>query len=54
MGIQTIAEWVEDEATLRRAAPIGIDYAQGYGIERPCLVGAAPLARRQPADTLPA
>lgn len=35
MGIQTIAEHVEDEAILARLAGIGVDYAQGYGIERP-------------------
>lgn len=35
MGIQTIAEYVEDDAILARLAEIGVDYAQGYGIERP-------------------
>lgn len=35
MGIQTIAEYVEDEAILARLQEIGVDYAQGYGIERP-------------------
>lgn len=35
MGIQTIAEYVEDEAILARLSEIGVDYAQGYGIERP-------------------
>lgn len=35
MGLQTIAEYVEDELILAKLAEIGVDYAQGYGIERP-------------------
>lgn len=35
MGIQTIAEFVESEAILARLQEIGVDYAQGYCIERP-------------------
>ncbi len=35
VGIQTIAEFVEDDATRERLREIGIDYAQGYGIARP-------------------
>lgn len=35
MGIQTIAEFVEDEETLSILGLIGIDYAQGYGIGKP-------------------
>lgn len=35
MGIQTIAEYVENDAILARLAEIGVDYAQGYGIEKP-------------------
>ncbi|HJU40525.1 MAG TPA: EAL domain-containing protein [Tahibacter sp.] len=35
MGKATIAEMVEDEATLADARAIGIDYAQGYAISRP-------------------
>lgn len=35
MGMQTIAEHVENDAILGRLAEIGVDYAQGYGIERP-------------------
>jgi EAL domain-containing protein (putative c-di-GMP-specific phosphodiesterase class I) len=41
MGMQTIAEFVEDQATLGALAVIGVDYAQGYGIAKP-----------QPLDTL--
>ena len=35
MGKKTIAEWVENEATLERLEEIGVDYAQGYVIDRP-------------------
>ena len=35
MGIQTIAESVENEEALRALAEIGVDYAQGFGISRP-------------------
>ena len=35
MNIKTIAEFVEDNAILQTLQQIGINYAQGYGIERP-------------------
>jgi diguanylate cyclase (GGDEF)-like protein/PAS domain S-box-containing protein len=35
MGIQTIAEWVEDEATVALMREIGVDYVQGFGVARP-------------------
>jgi len=35
MDIKTIAEFVEDEATLEAVRKIGIDYAQGYKIAKP-------------------
>ena len=35
MGIQTIAEFVENDVILNKLQQIGIDYAQGYGIEMP-------------------
>ena len=34
MGIQTVAEYVEDAATLAVVKDIGIDYAQGYAVGR--------------------
>jgi len=34
-GIETIAEGVEDQATLERLRAIGVDYAQGYWTGRP-------------------
>jgi diguanylate cyclase (GGDEF)-like protein len=35
LGKETIAEYVENEAIAERLRRIGVDYAQGYGIERP-------------------
>ena len=35
MGKKTIAEFVENEATLRALREIGLDYAQGFYIEKP-------------------
>jgi diguanylate cyclase (GGDEF)-like protein/PAS domain S-box-containing protein len=35
MGIETIAEYVENQATVELLAGMGVDYAQGYWIEKP-------------------
>jgi diguanylate cyclase (GGDEF)-like protein/PAS domain S-box-containing protein len=35
MGLKTIAEWVDTEATLNTLRGIGIDYVQGYFIDQP-------------------
>ncbi len=35
LGIQTIAEFVENDAILARLRELGVDYAQGYAIARP-------------------
>lgn len=35
MHLETIAEWVEDEATLTALHTIGVDFAQGFGIAKP-------------------
>nr|WP_271253711.1 EAL domain-containing protein [Pseudanabaena sp. Chao 1811] len=35
MNLKTIAEFVEDEAILKKLQEIGVDYAQGYVIARP-------------------
>ena len=35
LGIRTIAEFVEDDKTLEALKGAGIDYAQGFGIDRP-------------------
>jgi len=34
-GMQTIAEWAEDRATIEALAHVGVDYVQGFGIARP-------------------
>lgn len=34
-GVRTVAEWVEDEATLRAVESLGVDFAQGFGIAEP-------------------
>ena len=36
MGMKTIAEFVENEATLEMLQSLGVNYAQGYGIAKPC------------------
>lgn len=41
MGIKTVAEFVEDEKILQILATIGVDYAQGYLIAKPCLLAEA-------------
>ncbi|WP_179405171.1 EAL domain-containing protein [Burkholderia guangdongensis] len=35
LGMQSIAEWVEDAATLEELLSMGVDYVQGFGIARP-------------------
>ena len=35
MGMQTIAEFAENNAIIEKLKQIGVNYAQGYGIERP-------------------
>ncbi len=35
MGLQIIAEFVENDAILTRLKVLGVDYAQGYGISTP-------------------
>lgn len=35
VGLKTIAEFVEDEATLNKLKEIGVDFAQGFGIHKP-------------------
>ncbi len=32
LGLQTIAEWAEDQAAIEALKELGIDYAQGYGV----------------------
>jgi diguanylate cyclase (GGDEF)-like protein len=39
MGIQTVAEWVENDQMLTKVKHLGIDYAQGFGIAMPQPLG---------------
>jgi diguanylate cyclase (GGDEF)-like protein/PAS domain S-box-containing protein len=39
MGIQTIAEFVENNAILEKVTALGVSYAQGYGIDKPRPLG---------------
>jgi diguanylate cyclase (GGDEF)-like protein/PAS domain S-box-containing protein len=45
MGIQTIAEFVEDEETLEGLRALGVDYAQGYVVARPVEITDLPALR---------
>jgi EAL domain-containing protein (putative c-di-GMP-specific phosphodiesterase class I) len=38
-GIQTVAQHVEDHATLTMLGDLGFDYAQGYEISQPAPMG---------------
>ncbi len=38
MGIQTIAEFVENEEIFQKLQSLGVDYAQGYAIAKPCFL----------------
>jgi EAL domain-containing protein (putative c-di-GMP-specific phosphodiesterase class I) len=42
LGLQVVAEGVEDDATLASLQALGCDHAQGYGIARPMPAGAVP------------
>ena len=47
-GLQTVAEWVEDDATLAALRDIGVDHAQGWAVGRPLpLADVAWPARQQ-------
>lgn len=43
MGLQTVAEYVENDAILQRITALGVNFAQGYGIAKPApLIGSYP------------
>jgi len=45
LEVRTIAQFVEDEATRVRLREIGVDYVQGFGIDKPGpLAVMAPMA----------
>ena len=43
MGIETVAEFVENQAILEKLKIIGVDYAQGYGLHIPALLEESAL-----------
>jgi diguanylate cyclase (GGDEF)-like protein len=45
LGKQTIAEFVEDEDTLRLITQLGVDFAQGYHVGRPAPLSTGPATR---------
>ncbi|MGE0610855.1 MAG: putative bifunctional diguanylate cyclase/phosphodiesterase [Hyphomicrobiales bacterium] len=44
-GLETVAEWVADEATAAILSDLGVDYFQGFHFGAPRLVGGAAQAR---------
>ncbi len=55
LGKHTVAEFVEDQATLDKLRELGVDYAQGYHIGRPAAFGpsdAVPAVPAQPASPI--
>jgi EAL domain-containing protein (putative c-di-GMP-specific phosphodiesterase class I) len=39
MRLRTVAEFVENDAVLDALREIGVDYAQGYGVQKPVPMG---------------
>jgi len=38
LNMETVAEYAENQAILTKLKEIGVDYVQGYGIEKPGLL----------------
>ena len=58
LGLQTIAEWVEDEAVLDSLKEIGVDYAQGFHLHKPQMIsdmieGINRRSAKAPSNTTP-
>ena len=58
MGLQTVGEYAESAAVIEELRTLGVDFAQGYGVQRPQAL-PVPLAKRsgaaetlQPATTV--
>ena len=47
LGMRTVAESVEDAATLARITELGLDYAQGYFIAEPEALGDEPAQQQK-------
>lgn len=52
IGLETIAEFVENEQILHKLQELGVDYVQGYGIAKPVPLGGnlinLPLVKQKP------
>ena len=48
MGIRTIAEYAENDRIIEKLREIGVDYAQGYGVQAPMPVVARSRPSRRP------
>ena len=49
MGKRSVAEFVDNETVLAMLSDIGVDFAQGFLVGRPQLVGEQPAGRTEPA-----
>ncbi len=38
LGMKTVAEYVENDDILQVLKELGVDYAQGFGVEKPILI----------------
>lgn len=46
MGIETIAEFVENDEIFQKLRSLGVDYAQGYAIAKPCFLDISSQKRK--------
>ncbi len=44
MGLRTVAEFVQNDATIEMLRGLGVDYVQGYGVDKPRPLDDAPRA----------
>ena len=56
LGMVSVAEWVESPELLAKLTEIGVDYAQGYAVHRPCRLDQMEIGEAQVnvANCLPA
>ena len=56
LGMVSVAEWVESPELLAKLTEIGVDYAQGYAVHKPCRLDQMEIGEAQVnvANGLPA